>query len=113
MTWTGSKYLEAVKARAENAASASSDDFGHSVTDCQVWQVQQLDRIADDTAALVARVVELEAALKDIADQKTVEEVKADEGHQAGEFEGDIEGAYETMIGAARAALATPPPEGT
>lgn len=44
--------IKKILERAERVAEASSDDFGHNVTACMEWQVQQIDGIATDTSRL-------------------------------------------------------------
>lgn len=61
------KAIEKVKARADKAASASSGDFGHSVTDCMEWQVRQLNQIADDVDLLAKALARAVTALGDEA----------------------------------------------
>ena len=56
--------------------------------------------ILDEKDALRARVAKLEAALKDICKQMLMSEMGAEQAEYA-----DYEGAYETMIKVARAAL--------
>ena len=47
--------LNEIQARAEKAAGARSDDFGHSVSACMEWQVSQLEGpIERDVHALIA-----------------------------------------------------------
>ena len=64
MTPTLKKAIEESRARAEEAASVCSDDFGHSVQDCLEWQARQLDGIANDTERLCAALEVAVEALK-------------------------------------------------
>jgi hypothetical protein len=45
--------LKEISERADKAASAVSDDFGHSVTKCIEWQVSQLYQIDEDVQKLI------------------------------------------------------------
>jgi hypothetical protein len=45
--------LKEISERAEKAANAVSDDFGHSVTECTNWQVLQLYQIDKDVQKLI------------------------------------------------------------
>ncbi len=60
--------LKEISERAEKAASAESDDFGHSVTECIEWQVSQLYQIDKDVQKLIEVIRVQRAALESIAE---------------------------------------------
>ena len=63
MTWPD--YLKQIKERAEKAAGARSDDFGHSVTDCAQWQANEMVHFGDyEIPRLIVRIEELTNTIK-------------------------------------------------